>query len=119
MVAGRVALLFPREVIRTIISAPWEKLMGASRPRRDASAGSVSRRSREPGGRVQEKLVRPSHGMRKVEHVDDGARQFIEGVVPRRWKPPVVLDEAEDRALIGESIVDVVLLGEWRYDEEG
>jgi len=47
----------------------------------------------------------------EVEHVEQGPCLLAEGLRPDAWEVPVVLDEPEDRGLVGERPVDVVLLG--------
>ena len=55
----------------------------------------------------------------KVEHVQEGARDLVEGSAADGSRVPVVLDEALDRTLIGQRMIDEVPLGEGRYHEEG
>src|ERR1700689_972561 len=50
----------------------------------------------------------------EVEHVVQGARDGIEGARNSLTVEPVVFDETEDRALIGDGMIDEILRGEWR-----
>src|SRR5262249_47530955 len=53
----------------------------------------------------------------EVKHRQQRTCDPVEGMVTDAAQQPVVLDEAEDRGLVGERVVDVVLLGK-RGDHE-
>jgi len=50
----------------------------------------------------------------KVEHAQEGIRELIERPVPNPASVPVVFDEAQYGALIGQIVIDEVSLGEGR-----
>src|SRR6266403_728785 len=54
----------------------------------------------------------------EVKHVPKGTGQLVERPVPDLAGTPVLLDEAQHRALIGRRVVDKVGLGEGRDDEQ-
>jgi hypothetical protein len=54
----------------------------------------------------------------EVEEVGQRAGLLVEGVVADRAGLPVVLDELEDRRLVGGGVVDEVLLRVRRDDEQ-
>src|SRR5580700_10666064 len=55
----------------------------------------------------------------KVEHLSDRVCECIEGALAETLSlQPVILDEPDDRTLVGESVIDEVRSGEWRdYDK--
>src|SRR6266480_2581744 len=76
---------------------------------------------RSPGGfargRVQQ--VRREAGVGPAEHVVQRAGQIVErGVVDPLAAQPVVLDERQDRGLVGGGAADVVALGVGRDEQE-
>jgi hypothetical protein len=54
--------------------------------------------------------------MIKVEHIEQRASQCIEGAVSNSAQVPIVLNEPNNGGLIGESIINKVLLRKWRND---
>src|ERR1700722_12742890 len=56
-----------------------------------------------------------SNGAREVEHVHDRARHCIGGAAAdARAVEEDILDEAGDRGLVGDGVIDEVLLRPWR-----
>src|ERR1700679_1723574 len=56
-----------------------------------------------------------SNGAREVEHVHERARDRIGGAAAdARAAEEDILDEAGDRGLVGDGVIDEVLLGPWR-----
>lgn len=55
----------------------------------------------------------------KVEHLSDRICDCIKGTLADALSlQPVILDEPDDRTLIGESVIDEVRFGEWRDYEK-
>src|SRR5580692_8162618 len=51
----------------------------------------------------------------KVEHLSDRVCECVEGALADALSlQPVILDEPDDRTLVGESVIDEVRFGEWR-----
>src|SRR5580692_10889517 len=51
----------------------------------------------------------------KVEHLSDRVCECIEGALAETLSlQPVILDEPDDRTLVGESVIDKVRFCEWR-----
>src|SRR5580704_12521199 len=51
----------------------------------------------------------------KVEHLSDRVCECIEGALAETLSlQPVILDEPDDRTLVGESVIDEVRFCEWR-----
>jgi len=46
--------------------------------------------------------------MAEVEQSGEWAGQFVDGAIADAAQPPIVLDEADDRRLIGDRVVDRV-----------
>src|SRR5215472_4652022 len=72
---------------------------------------------RLPGARIEEELV-PAVLVAPGEHTVEAARQRIERLVADPPKIPVVLDEPENRGLICDRVIDEVVLGERRDDQQ-
>src|SRR5258708_2097566 len=79
---------------------------------RDGGAGL-----RLAGGRIQDDAAVVA-AMTDLEHPVDRDRDGVERLVADQAERPVFFDELEDRRLVGDAVVDEVLFGEGRDDEQ-
>ena len=56
--------------------------------------------------------------MVEIEHAREGARQLVERIGADPTQVPVVLDEAKNRGLVGERVIDEVVPREWRDHQQ-
>src|SRR6266404_9726838 len=63
---------------------------------------------RQARGRVEEEPLRVTLGAAEGQQVQERAGLRVKGEVPDPSRLPIVLDEAEDRALVGHGVVDEV-----------
>src|SRR5260370_5763515 len=61
----------------------------------------------------------PWRAVLEVEHVEKRPGLCVKGVVADASEAPVVLDEAQNRRLVGHGIVNEVGLGIWRDRQQG
>jgi hypothetical protein len=77
---------------------------------RDAGRTFTGRFADDLAGRFVEDQLRRALGVAEFEHVVDAARVDVLGAGADRAEAPVLLDELQDRRLLGERVVDVVRL---------
>src|SRR4029077_2738142 len=70
-----------------------------------------------PRGRVKKHLENRVPRL-EVEQIAEGTSLGIVGEVADSSQPPVVFDEAQNRSLVGHRMIDEILLGEGRYDQQ-
>ena len=67
-------------------------------------------------GRVEDEAIVAS--LAEIEHRQQGAGDGVEGAAADATEVPVVLNEAQDRALVGDGMIDKVLARERRDDQQ-
>ena len=92
-----------------------ERAGRASRPAPRFSVGGA-RGHDLARGRVEDEVIVAS--LAEIEHRQQGAGDGVEGAAADATEVPVVLNEAQDRALVGDAMIDKVLARERRDDQQ-
>lgn len=102
---------------------------GPAGGRCEQRAGPAGRPDRPRGSQSPspEAAISPENGSRtrvivaslaEIEHRQQGAGDRVEGAAADATEVPVVFNEAQDRALVGEAVIDKVLARERRDDQQ-